>query len=65
MAAAVPIREKYDFDPREFLATIGEGRRVVRSSKVSKIADICGIRVTICVITHGECKCPIALASRW
>jgi CRP-like cAMP-binding protein len=33
MAAAVPIRKKYDFDPREFLATIGEGRRVVRFSK--------------------------------
>ena len=37
MAAAVPIRKKYDFDPRKFLATIGEGRRVVHFSKKQTI----------------------------
>ena len=33
MAAAVPIRKNCDFDPRKFLATIGEGRRVVLFSR--------------------------------
>ena len=37
MAAALPIRKNYDFDPREFLATIGEGRRVVQFSKKQAI----------------------------
>ena len=37
MTAPVPIRENFDFDPREFLATIGEGRRVVRFSKKQAI----------------------------
>ena len=29
MAPAVPAKKKRDFDPRKFLATIGEGRKVV------------------------------------
>jgi CRP/FNR family cyclic AMP-dependent transcriptional regulator len=29
MAPAVPAKKKHDFDPRKFLATIGEGRNVV------------------------------------
>ena len=29
MASAVPAKQKCDFDPRKFLATIGEGRKVV------------------------------------
>ena len=29
MAPTVPAKKKRDFDPREFLATIGEGRKVV------------------------------------
>jgi CRP/FNR family transcriptional regulator, cyclic AMP receptor protein len=33
IAAAVPIRKKYDFDPREFLSTIVEGRKVLCFSK--------------------------------
>src|SRR6478609_3383058 len=37
MAAAVPIRKKNEFDPTEFLATIGEGRRVVRFWKKQTI----------------------------
>jgi hypothetical protein len=28
-ASAVPAKKKRDFDPRKFLATIGEGRKVV------------------------------------
>ena len=40
MTAAVPIRKNYDFDPREFLATIGEGRRVVRFAKKQAIPEI-------------------------
>jgi CRP-like cAMP-binding protein len=33
MAPTLPTREKSDFDPKKFLATIGEGRRVVDFSK--------------------------------
>ena len=29
IAPSVPAKKKYDFDPRKFLATIGEGRKVV------------------------------------
>ena len=29
MAPTVPAKKKRDFDPKKFLATIGEGRRVV------------------------------------
>jgi CRP/FNR family transcriptional regulator, cyclic AMP receptor protein len=29
MAATVPAKKKFDFDPKKFLATIGEGRKVV------------------------------------
>src|SRR5579872_5382049 len=29
MAPAVPAKKKRDFDPRKFLATIGDGRKVV------------------------------------
>src|SRR5579859_5052594 len=37
MAVAGPIRKPYNFDPGEFLATIGEGRRVVRFFKKQAI----------------------------
>lgn len=33
MAPTLPTRKKSDFDPKKFLATIGEGRRVVDFSK--------------------------------
>jgi CRP/FNR family transcriptional regulator, cyclic AMP receptor protein len=33
MALSVPVKKKRDFDPREFLATIGEGRKVVAFPK--------------------------------
>jgi len=29
MALTVPAKNKRDFDPKKFLATIGEGRKVV------------------------------------
>jgi len=37
MASAVPTRKTHDFDPRKFLATIGEGRTVVVFPKKQRI----------------------------
>ncbi len=37
IAATVPAKKKGDFDPREFLATIGEGRKVVAFLKKQTI----------------------------
>jgi CRP-like cAMP-binding protein len=37
MAAAVPAKKKYGFDPRKFLATIGEGRKVEAFSQKQTI----------------------------
>jgi CRP/FNR family cyclic AMP-dependent transcriptional regulator len=37
LAAAVPTKKKVDFDPRKFLATIGEGRKVVSFPKRQSI----------------------------
>ena len=37
MAPAVPAKERHDFDPRKFLATIGEGRNVVAFPKKQTI----------------------------
>jgi CRP/FNR family transcriptional regulator, cyclic AMP receptor protein len=37
MAPSVPAKKKVDFDPQRFLATIGEGRRVVSFSKKQAI----------------------------
>jgi CRP-like cAMP-binding protein len=37
MAPSVPAKKKRDFDPRKFLATIGEGRKVVAFAEKQKI----------------------------
>ena len=37
MAPAVPAKKKHDFDPKKFLATIGEGRNVVAFGKKQAI----------------------------
>ena len=37
MAPAVPAKRKFAFDPREFLATIGDGRKIVAFSKKENI----------------------------
>jgi CRP-like cAMP-binding protein len=37
MAPSVPTKRKLDFDPRKFLATIGDGRKVVTFSEKQKI----------------------------
>src|ERR1700724_1527560 len=37
MAPSVPAKKKRDFDPKKFLATIGEGRRVVSFSRKQTI----------------------------
>ena len=37
MAATVPAKKRRDFDPRKFLATIGEGRKVVAFPKKKTI----------------------------
>src|SRR5712691_9140472 len=37
MAPTVPAKKKCDFDPRKFLATIGEGRKVVAFPKKQTI----------------------------
>jgi CRP-like cAMP-binding protein len=37
MAPTVPPNKKHDFDPRKFLATIGEGRKVVAFPKKQTI----------------------------
>ncbi len=37
IAPTVPAKKKYDFDPRKFLATIGEGRKVVAFPKKQTI----------------------------
>ena len=37
MAPTVPPKKKHDFDPRKFLATIGEGRKVVPFPKKQTI----------------------------
>lgn len=37
MSAVVAANKPYDFDPKKFLATIGEGRRVVLFSKKQAI----------------------------
>ncbi len=37
IAPSVPAKKKYDFDPRKFLATIGEGRKVVAIPKKQTI----------------------------
>jgi CRP/FNR family cyclic AMP-dependent transcriptional regulator len=37
MAPSVPVKKKRDFDPRKFLATIGEGRKVVAFAEKQKI----------------------------
>ena len=37
IAPTVPARKKHDFDPRKFLATIGEGRKVVAFPKKQTI----------------------------
>jgi CRP/FNR family cyclic AMP-dependent transcriptional regulator len=37
IAATVPAKKKHDFDPRKFLATIGQGRKVVAFPKKQTI----------------------------
>src|ERR1700730_7313344 len=37
IAATAPAKKKHDFDPRKFLATIGEGRKVVAFPKKQTI----------------------------
>jgi CRP-like cAMP-binding protein len=37
MAPTVPVKRKFAFDPREFLATIGDGRKIVAFSKKENI----------------------------
>jgi len=37
MARTPPVQKKYDFDPRKFIATLGEGRKVVAFPKKQTI----------------------------
>jgi CRP-like cAMP-binding protein len=37
MTPTVPVKRKFAFDPREFLATIGDGRKIVAFSKKENI----------------------------
>ncbi len=45
MAPTVPATKKREFDPKKFLATIGEGRTVVTFSK-NKLSSRRGMRLT-------------------
>ncbi len=56
MATALPVRKKRDFDPREFLATIGEGRKVVAFPKKQTIFTQGDAADSIFYIQEGKVK---------
>jgi CRP-like cAMP-binding protein len=54
MAPTVPAKKKRDFDPREFLATIGEGRKVVAFLRKQTIFTQGDAADTIFYIQEGK-----------
>jgi len=56
MAIDLPAKRKRDFDPREFLATIGEGRRVVAFPKKQTIFTQGDAADSIFYVQEGKVK---------
>src|ERR1700731_430269 len=56
IAATVSAKKKNDFDPRKFLATIGEGRRVVPFSKKQTIFTQGDAADTVFYIQEGKVR---------
>jgi CRP/FNR family cyclic AMP-dependent transcriptional regulator len=56
MAPKVPTTKKYDFDPRRFLATIGEGRTTLTFSNSQTIFSQGDAADTILYIQQGKVK---------
>jgi CRP/FNR family cyclic AMP-dependent transcriptional regulator len=54
MAPTVPARKKRDFDPRKYLATIGEGRKVVAFPKKQTIFTQGDAADTVFYIQEGR-----------
>src|ERR1700724_257838 len=56
MAPSVPAKKKRDFDPKKFLATIGEGRRVVSFSRKQTIFTQGNAADSVFYIQEGKVK---------
>jgi CRP/FNR family cyclic AMP-dependent transcriptional regulator len=56
MAPSVPVRKRRDFDPRRFLATIGEGRTVVAFAKKQTIFTQGDTADAVFYIQEGKVK---------
>ena len=56
MAPSVPAKKKRDFDPRKFLATIGEGRKVVLFVKKQTIFAQGDLADAVFYIQEGKVK---------
>src|ERR1700737_1468993 len=56
MAPTVPAKKKRDFDPRKFLATIGEGRKVVAFPKKQTIFAQGDAADTVFYIQEGKVR---------
>jgi CRP/FNR family cyclic AMP-dependent transcriptional regulator len=56
VAAKVPTKKKYDFDPRTFLATIGEGRKALTFSNKQTIFSQGDVADTILYIQQGRVR---------
>src|ERR1700724_1158798 len=56
MAPSVPAKKKRDFDPKKFLATIGEGRRVVSFSRKQTIFTQGDAADSVFYIQEGKVK---------
>jgi CRP/FNR family cyclic AMP-dependent transcriptional regulator len=56
MAPKVPTKKKYDFDPRKFLATIGEGRKTLTFSNKQTIFSRGDVADTILYIQQGKVR---------
>ena len=56
MAPSVPTRKKRDFDPRKFLATIGEGRKVVLFVKKQTVFAQGDLADAVFYIQDGKVK---------
>jgi CRP/FNR family transcriptional regulator, cyclic AMP receptor protein len=64
MAPSVPAKKKRDFDPRKFLATIGEGRKVVLFVKKQTIFTQGGAADAVFYIQKGKVKLTVVSKER-
>jgi CRP/FNR family transcriptional regulator, cyclic AMP receptor protein len=63
MAPAEPAKKKRDFDPRKFLATIGEGRKVVAFTRKQAIFAQGDTADVVFYIQEGKVKLTVVSES--